>query len=418
MGMDRKIEKKKWPPRKIGLIIAAVIFIIIIVYLFLFRYKSSALNVEKEHLTIATVTRGPFREFIPIVGNVLPINTFYLSAMEGGRVEEIYREAGAVVNQGDKLLKLGNTSLLLDIMWREAELFQQSNNLRNTRLSMEQQRLALKTQLTDIEYQLLQQKRIYDRSKELYNKEMLSQQEYEATKDQYEYLQKRRNLTIESQKNDLEFRQAQIESLESSLKRMEDNLEIAKQKLDNLTIVAPISGHLTALNAEIGQTKSPGERLGQIDVLDGFKVRASVDEHYLPRIEIDKTGEFDLAGETYQLVVRKVFPEVKDGRFEIDLEFTDRVPTGITRGQSLHIRLDLGGISEAILLSRGGFYQVTGGNWVYVLASDQKTAFKRPIKIGRQNPQYYEVLEGLEPGELVITSAYDNYNNIDNLILK
>ncbi len=418
MGMDRKIEKKKWPPRKIGLIIAAVIFIIVFIYLFLFRYKSSALNVEKEHLTIATVTRGPFREFIPIVGNVLPINTFYLSAMEGGRVEEIYREAGAVVNKGDKLLKLGNTSLLLDIMWREAELFQQSNNLRNTRLSMEQQRLALKTQLADIEYQLLQQKRIYARSKELYNKEMLSQQEYEATKDQYEYLQKRRDLTFESQKNDLEFRRAQIESLESSLKRMEDNLEIAKQKLDNLTIVAPISGHLTALNAEIGQTKSPGERLGQIDVLDGFKVRASVDEHYLPRIEIDKTGEFDLAGETYQLIVRKVFPEVKDGRFEIDLEFTDRVPTGITRGQSLHIRLDLGGISEAILLPRGGFYQVTGGNWVYILANDQKTAFKRPIKIGRQNPQYYEVLEGLEPGELVITSAYDNYNNIDNLILK
>jgi len=418
MGMDRKIEKKKWPPRKIGLIIAAVIFIIVFIYLFLFRYKSSALNVEKEHLTIATVTRGPFREFIPIVGNVLPINTFYLSVMEGGRVEEIYREAGAVVNKGDKLLKLGNTSLLLDIMWREAELFQQSNNLRNTRLSMEQQRLALKTQLADIEYQLLQQKRIYARSKELYNKEMLSQQEYEATKDQYEYLQKRRDLTFESQKNDLEFRRAQIESLESSLKRMEDNLEIAKQKLDNLTIVAPISGHLTALNAEIGQTKSPGERLGQIDVLDGFKVRASVDEHYLPRIEIDKTGEFDLAGETYQLIVRKVFPEVKDGRFEIDLEFTDRVPTGITRGQSLHIRLDLGGISEAILLPRGGFYQVTGGNWVYILANDQKTAFKRPIKIGRQNPQYYEVLEGLEPGELVITSAYDNYNNIDNLILK
>jgi len=410
MGMDRKIEKKKWPPRKIGLIIAAVIFIIVFIYLFLFRYKSSALNVEKEHLTIATVTRGPFREFIPIVGNVLPINTFYLSAMEGGRVEEIYREAGAVVNKGDKLLKLGNTSLLLDIMWREAELFQQSNNLRNTRLSMEQQRLALKTQLADIEYQLLQQKRIYARSKELYNKEMLSQQEYEATKDQYEYLQKRRDLTFESQKNDLEFRRAQIESLESSLKRMEDNLEIAKQKLDNLTIVAPISGHLTALNAEIGQTKSPGERLGQIDVLDGFKVRASVDEHYLPRIEIDKTGEFDLAGETYQLIVRKVFPEVKDGRFEIDLEFTDRVPTGITRGQSLHIRLDLGGISEAILLPRGGFYQVTGGNWVYILANDQKTAFKRPIKIGRQNPQYYEVLEGLEPGELVITSAYDNLN--------
>jgi len=418
MGMDRVIEKKKWTPRKIGLIVAAVVFVVIVVWLFLFRYKSSALNVEKEHLTIATVTRGPFREFIPIVGNVLPINTFYLSAVEGGRVEEIYREAGAVVRKGDKLLKLGNTSLLLDIMWREAELFQQSNNLRNTQLSMEQQRLSLKSQLTDIEYQLQQQKRIFDRSTELYNKEMLSQQEYESAKDQYEYLLKRRDLTIESQKNDIEFRKAQIESLESSLKRMEDNLEVAKQKLDNLTVIAPISGHLTALDAEIGQTKNPGERLGQIDNLDGFKVRASIDEHYLPRIEVGKTGEFDLAGQTYQLVIRKVFPEVKDGRFEIDLEFTNQVPAGITRGQSLHIRLDLGGISDAIRLPRGGFYQVTGGNWVYVLAPDQKTAFKRTIKIGRQNPQYYEVLEGLEPGEQVITSAYDNYNNIDNLILK
>lgn len=418
MGMDRVIEKKKWTPRKIGLIVAAVVFVVIVVWLFLFRYKSSALNVEKEHLTIATVTRGPFREFIPIVGNVLPINTFYLSAVEGGRVEEIYREAGAVVRKGDKLLKLGNTSLLLDIMWREAELFQQSNNLRNTQLSMEQQRLSLKSQLTDIEYQIQQQKRIFDRSTELYNKEMLSQQEYESAKDQYEYLLKRRDLTIESQKNDIEFRKAQIESLESSLKRMEDNLEVAKQKLDNLTVIAPISGHLTALDAEIGQTKNPGERLGQIDNLDGFKVRASIDEHYLPRIEVGKTGEFDLAGQTYQLVIRKVFPEVKDGRFEIDLEFTNQVPAGITRGQSLHIRLDLGGISDAIRLPRGGFYQVTGGNWVYVLAPDQKTAFKRTIKIGRQNPQYYEVLEGLEPGEHVITSAYDNYNNIDNLILK
>jgi len=418
MGMDRIIEKKKWTWKKISLIAVAVIFIASIVYLFLFQFKTSALNVERERLTIATISRGPFREFIPIVGNVLPINTFYLSAVEGGRVEEIYLEAGSMVKKGDKILKLGNTSLLLDIMWREAELFQQSNNLRNTQLSMEQQRLSLKSQVADIEFQLQQQKRIFDRSAELYKKEMLSRQEYEAAQDQYEYLKKRRELTAESQKNDMEFRKAQIESLRSSLKRMEDNLSIAKQKLDNLTVKAPISGHLTALDAEIGQTKSPGERLGQIDVLDGFKVRANIDEHYLPRVENGKTGEFDLSGETYQLIVKKVFPEVKDGRFEVDLEFIDRIPAGITRGQTLHIRLDLGGISEAILLPRGGFYQTTGGNWIYILSNDEKTAFKRTIKLGRQNPQFYEILEGLEPGERVITSAYDNYNNIDNLILK
>ncbi|MFH1214432.1 MAG: efflux RND transporter periplasmic adaptor subunit [Candidatus Neomarinimicrobiota bacterium] len=418
MGMDRIIEKKKWTWKKISLIAVAVIFIASIVYLFLFQFKTSALNVERERLTIATISRGPFREFIPVVGNVLPINTFYLSAVEGGRVEEIYLEAGSMVKKGDKILKLGNTSLLLDIMWREAELFQQSNNLRNTQLSMEQQRLSLKSQVADIEFQLQQQKRIFDRSAELYKKEMLSRQEYEAAQDQYEYLKKRRELTAESQKNDMEFRKAQIESLRSSLKRMEDNLSIAKQKLDNLTVKAPISGHLTALDAEIGQTKSPGERLGQIDVLDGFKVRANIDEHYLPRVENGKTGEFDLSGETFQLIVKKVFPEVKDGRFEVDLEFTDRIPAGITRGQTLHIRLDLGGISEAILLPRGGFYQTTGGNWIYILSNDEKTAFKRTIKLGRQNPQFYEILEGLQPGERVITSAYDNYNNIDNLILK
>ena len=418
MGMDRKIEKKKWPPKRIAGLAAVGLFVILVLYVFLFRLSKSTLNVKTERITISTVTRGPFQEFIPIMGNVLPINTFYLNAVEGGRVEEIYLEAGTLVKEGDEILKLANTNLLLDIMWREAELFQQSNNLRNTRLSMEQYRLRLNQDLAEINNQLRQQKRTYERYKELVKDNLISKHEYELAKDQYEYLIKKKELTIESQRNDLEFRLGQIDALEASLKRMQDNLEIVKQKQDNLTIRAPVSGHLTALNAEIGQSKSPGQPLGQIDVLEGFRVRAAIDEHYIARIETGRTGEFDFAGKSYGLVVKKIYPEVIDGRFEVDMEFVDAGPEEITRGQTLHIRLELGDISEAILLPRGGFYQTTGGNWAYVVDESENVATKRKIRLGRQNPQVFEVLEGLGPGDRVITSSYESFGNMDRLVLK
>ncbi len=418
MGMDRKIEKKKWPPKKIASLAAVGLFVILVLYVFLFRLSKSTLNVKTERITISTVTRGPFQEFIPIMGNVLPINTFYLNAVEGGRVEEIYLEAGTLVKEGDGILRLANTNLLLDIMWREAELFQQSNNLRNTRLSMEQYRLRLNQDLAEINNQLRQQKRTYERYEELVKDNLISKHEYELAKDQYEYLIKKKELTIESQKNDLEFRLGQIDALEASLKRMQDNLEIVKQKQDNLTIRAPVSGHLTALNAEIGQSKSPGQPLGQIDVLEGFRVRAAIDEHYIARIETGRTGEFDFAGKSYGLVIKKIYPEVIGGRFEVDMEFVDGGPEEITRGQTLHIRLELGDISEAILLPRGGFYQTTGGNWAYVVDESENVATKRKIRLGRQNPQVFEVLEGLGPGDRVITSSYESFGNMDRLVLK
>ncbi len=418
MGMDRQIEKKKWPPRKIALVSGGVLIGFMFLGLLLSSFDVSSLNVNGERLTISTVSRGPFQEFIPVVGNVLPINTVYLDATEGGRVEEIYLEAGSVVKKGDSILKLGNTSLLLDIMWREAELFQQSNNLRNTRLLMEQNRLSLKREMIEVENQLKQQKRLYERYVELDKKNLIAKQEFETVKDQYDYLVARRDLAEETQKNDIEFRQAQIDALDESLKRMQGNLHIAKQKLDNLTVRATESGLLTALNAEIGQSKSPGERLGQIDNLEGFKVRAAIDEYYITRIEVGKTGEFEQTGKSYQLTIKKVYPEVREGRFEVDLMFAEEIPAGITRGQTFHIRLDLGGISEALLLPRGGFYQTTGGNWIFVLDKSGKTAVKRSIKIGRQNPQVYEVLEGLEPGEQVVTSSYETFGDNQKLNIK
>ncbi|MCK4264256.1 MAG: efflux RND transporter periplasmic adaptor subunit, partial [Candidatus Aminicenantes bacterium] len=335
MGMDRKIKKKKWPPKKIAMVASVVIFIGLVVYVFIFKMGKSTLNVKKERITISTVTKGPFREFIPIMGNVLPIKTFYLDAVEGGRIEEIYVEAGSMLKKGDKILRLTNTDLILTIMWREAELFQQSNNLRNTRLQLEQYRLSLSMELARIENNLRQQKRKYERYKELVKDSLISKHEFELVKDQYEYLIRSKELAIESQKNELEFRQSQVDALEAGLKRMQDNLEIVKRKQEDLTIKAPISGHLTSLNAEIGQSKSPGERLGHIDVLEGFRVRAAIDEHYLARIEIDRAGEFDWAGGSYELIVKKIYPEVREGRFEVDMEFKSEVPEGITRGLTL-----------------------------------------------------------------------------------
>jgi HlyD family secretion protein len=416
--MDRQIQKKKWPPKRIALFAGGGLFFLFVIYSFIFGDSSSKLNVETEKITIATVARGPFQEFIPVTGSVLPIKTIYIDAIEGGRVEKKFVEAGAFVKENDKILQLANTNLLLDIMFREAQFFEQSNNLRNTRLLMEQSRLNLRQQLNDQEYQLQRLKRLNERAAELRAKNLISQQEFEQTRDEYEYRRKQKELAVESFKQDSLFRQIQVEQLESSLQRMQANLDVTKQRLESMIIRAPVTGQLTSLNAEIGESKAPGQRLGQVDVLDGFKVRAGIDEHYLPRINLDQTGEFDFAGQTYVLITKKVFPEIRDGRFDVDLEFQGKEPEGIRRGQTLHIRLELGDLAEAVLLPRGGFYQKTGGQWVYVVDKSGTVATKRNIKLGRYNPQAFEVLEGLEVGEQVVTSSYDSFGDIDKLVLK
>lgn len=416
--MDRKIEKKKWTPKKIATYSVGILIFLFLVYSFLLGEGGSKLNVKTERLTISSVSRGPFQEFIPVTGNVVPIKTVYLDAVEGGRVETKFIEEGTLVQKGDRILKLDNTNLHLDIMYREAELFQQINNLRNTRLDMERTSLNLQTQLVELDFKLREAKRMYERNKMLFEKNLISRLEYEQSQDEFQYLARSRELTIKTHHQDSLFRVSQIQQLESSVKRMQENLEIIKTKLENLVIKAPITGQLTSLNGEIGESKSPGERLGQIDVLDSFKVRVDVDEHYIARIEIGKGGSFEFAGQSYDLEIRKIYPEVLNGRFGVDMYFTDDVPQGIRRGQTLHIRLALGDLSEAILLARGGFYQKTGGQWVYVIDKSGDFAVRRPIRLGRQNPQHFEVLEGLQPGEQVITSSYDTFGDNDKLVLK
>jgi len=416
--MDRQLQKKNWPPKKIAIFAGGGLFFLFVIYSFIFGDNSSKLNVETEKITIATVARGPFQEFIPVTGNVLPIKTIYLDATEGGRVEKKFIEAGSMVKEGDAILLLANTNLLLDIMFREAQFFEQSNNLRNTQLLMEQSRLNLRQQLNEQGYQLQRLKRLYERAVELRERNLVSQQEFEQSKDEYEYRRNQKDLAVESFKQDSIFRAIQIDQLESSLKRMEANLDVTKLRLESMTLRAPATGQLTSLNAEIGESKAAGQRLGQVDILDGFKVRAGIDEHYLSRISDGLPAEFDFAGRTYKLITKKIFPEIRDGRFDVDLEFQNETPEGIRRGQTLHIRLELGDLAEAILLPRGGFYQKTGGQWVYILDKSGSYATKRNIKLGRQNPQVFEVLEGLEPGEQVVTSSYDSFGDIDKLVLK
>ena len=418
MSMDKIITRKKWPPRRIIAYSLAGVFVLLVAYLLIFQSNRATLNIEEEKLTISEVQRGPFQEFIPVMGEVLPLQTIFLDVEEGGLVEKIFIEAGSTVKKGDKILKLSNTSLLMDIMYREAELFQQINNLRNTRLLFEQSRLALERDLTDLDFQVEKQKRKFASYQSLFEEKLISRHDFEDTRDEYEMVKNKRRLAAESQEKELSFRQQQIVQLEDAVKRMQENLQVAKGKLDNLTLRAPISGILTSLPAEPGQSKSPGDRLGQIDAPGGYKARAMIDEFYIDRIQKGKPGQFELSGSTYRMVVSRVYPEVLDGKFSVDLEFPGRQAPGIRRGQTLHIRLELSDVAEALLLPRGGFFQKTGGNWAFVLEPDGKTALKREIRLGRQNPDAFEVLAGLRAGERVITSSYDSFGDNERLVFK
>ncbi len=417
-GMDRKIEKKFWTRRRLMYSVAGLVALLLIIYAFVSTTGGSRLNVDADRITISKVTRAPFQEYIPVQGTVLPIETFYLDAIEGGRVEKRYLEAGSFVKKGDPIVKLANSNLQLDVMYREALTYQQINDAQNRRLTIEQNTIAVKTALATAEYQVESTHLTFQRDSALVLKNLVPFQDYMQSRYAYEAWCKQLGLARENFRQDSILRVTQLVQLEASIQRLQENLDMTKQNLDNLTIKAPISGQLTSLNAEIGESKSPGQRIGQIDVLDSMKVQASIDEFYIARINPGQTGEFELTGTTYQLKITKVYPEVTNGRFDVDMEFVGAVPAGIRRGQTLQIRLELGDLTEATLLPRGGFYQKTGGQWVYVVDKSGDFAVRRDIKLGRQNPQMFEVVDGLQPGEEVITSSYDNFGDIDRLLIK
>jgi HlyD family secretion protein len=416
--MDRIIEKKRWTPKKIILLALAGLFGFFVIYTFIFADRSSKLNVEKERLTISQVKRAPFQEYIPVTGTVEPIQTFYLDLSDGGKVVQKFVEEGTMLKIGDPIIKLDNPNLSLQVMSTQSSFLQAQSVSRQTRLNFEQNMLNRRNQLLDLNLNLIQQERIYNNNKILIDKRLISQIEFDESKEKYETLIKSMELLREVMKKDSLTYYQLVQQGESDIEMSKNYLGLVQNQLANLTVRAPIKGQLTSLNAEIGQSVGQGYRLGQIDNIDSFKVRTEIDEHYISRIKEGQTAEYDYDGKTYILRIKTVYPQVSNGLFYVDMNFVYGLPKGIRRGQTVHLKLQLSDSAEALLIENGGFYSTTGGQWIFVVDKSGTMADKRKIKIGRQNPLYFEVLEGLNPGENVITSSYDNYNEIDKLILK
>jgi HlyD family secretion protein len=417
-GMDRKIAgTRSTRIRRAGIAVAAAaVAAAAVVYFVVSASSTKSITIARDSVTTSTVTRGEFSDYVPLRGTVTPLRTVYLDAMDGGRVETVFVEEGASVVADQPILQLSNTALQLDVISREAQVSEQVNNLRNTRLAMEQNRLSLRNELTEIDYQIERLAKLAARRTELANAGLIARQDSEDTTDELAYFRTRRANTLESQKTDELMRKSQIARLESNAEQLQKNLIIAHRNLEGLIVKAPIGGQLTSLDAEIGESKTRGQRLGQVDDLQGFKITAPVDEFYLTRLRKDQVAQFKLDGKTYALRVAKIYPEVRDGKFDVDLHF-DSLTTldGLRRGQSLQLRLALGDSSEALLLSNGGFFQDTGGNWVFVLNGDKAT--RRDVHLGRRNPELIEVLDGLQPGDRVITSTYTNFIDMNRLVL-
>ncbi|MEM6842547.1 MAG: efflux RND transporter periplasmic adaptor subunit [Bacteroidota bacterium] len=414
--MDRKIKKKTWTTGRILGIGLGLIFVSFVLYSFLFADNRSKLNVDEEKITVSTVEQDIFQERIPETGIVMPSQTIFMDAVEGGVIKQIILESGALVEKGDTIMILDNSALRLDVMNREGQFYEQLTMLRNTRLQLDQNDLSQKGQLAQIDYQLQLLEPQYKRFEELAGKKLISQRELEEVEEQYEYNERLRDLTYRSYQSDSLARFNQLRQINRSEDRILRSLDAVNKILDNLVVTAPTNGLLTTPDWEPGQSITPGERLGQVALLDSFKVRVAIDELYLPRIDVGQQGTWPWNGKTYRLEIYKKYPTVSEGNFEVDMKFVGEDPTGIRRGQSLRIRLELGSSEEAMLLATGGFFRDTGGNWVFVLNNDGSRAYKRDIRLGRKNPEHYEVLEGLEPGEKVITSSYENFGDNEVLV--
>ena len=416
--MDRIIPKKKWTTKKVISISVIAGIILLIACSFYFTLGKSKLNVNTERITVSEVTKGSFKEFIPVNGIVLPVTTIYLDAIEGGRVEEKYVEDGTMMKKGDPILKLANTDLELSLANQETSVFNLLTQMQISRNAARQNTIMKLNQRTDVDNVLKEAERVYLLDKKLYEQGVIAAQEFKQSENTYNYAIQKKKLTEEILKQDSTSIIEEGNQSKESYKRTEEALKIMRKKVEDLIVRAPIDGQLTSMDIEIGQNKNKGERLGQIDVLSGFKVRVDIDEHYISRIYNGLIGEFTFADKDYKLVIHKVYTQVSNGKFQVDMKFEGEIPKGIRRGQTLQIRLALSDETQALLVPKGGFYQQTGGNWVFKVNDDGSVAYKIDIQLGRQNPEYYEVLGGLKVGDKVITSGYENYENSQELILK
>lgn len=418
--MDVKLEKKKGIralfrmknlPYALGVVLVGFIGWLI------FRDKATTLRIDSQLINISTVEQGNFNDYVRLSGTVQPMTSVQLSPLESGMVERIVAEEGTQVKRGDVILELSNNSLSMQILQSEADLAEKQNILRNTMISMEQERLSLRQEKLQLDLEVQRLKRVYEQNQNLYNDNLLAREEYLQAKENYELAVRKRELVLERQKQDSLYRTSQVAQMEESLRSMQLNMELIRQRVDNLKVKAPIDGEVGILDAVLGQSLSQGANIGQVNNLTTYKVQAQVDEHYIDRITTGLIASFERQDSKHEMQLYKVYPEVRNGQFKADFRFSSTVPKNIRSGQTYYLNLQLGETAEAILIPRGSFYQATGGRWIYVVDKSGEKAVRREIRIGRQNPQYYEVLEGLQHGEKVITSSYDNFGENEVLIL-
>ncbi|BAX79753.1 efflux RND transporter periplasmic adaptor subunit [Labilibaculum antarcticum] len=415
--MDRKIEVKKGFKTKHIYILIGIIFLGFLVWLLL-SSSTSTYRAELDKLTIAEVSQAEFKDYISIIGTVEPKTTIYMDVEEGGKVVEKLIDEGELVKKGDVILRLINNDLKLQILNTESSLAYQANELRNTLINMEQQKISNKQQILSIDTDIIRQKRNYEQNLLFFDKGFVSKEIYLRSKEDYDLLLQDRQLRYQRMIQDSIFRENQKIQMNSSLNNMKQNLEMVRDRLENLNIKAPADGQLGSLDIEIGQSIDRGERIGQLHILNNFKVAAEVDEHYIDRVRRNLAASLLRHDQEFILKAKKVYPEVRDGRFKVDLIFDGKSPEKLRTGQTYHIKLELGQPTDALLLTHGGFFQSTGGQWVFVLDESGRFATRRNIKIGRQNSQYFEVLEGLQAGEKVITSSYDTFGDNERIDFK
>jgi len=415
-AMDRRVEKKTSYAR-FGAYAAAGIAALLFAWWFVDTLLGGrSLSVNSQRVTVSDVTVGTFEDFIPLRGRLVPLSTVFLDAIEGGRVEEILLEDGVLVEAGDMIAVLSNTNLQLEVLGREAAVTEQLNNMRTIELQLEQNRLSHKRNLVEIDYQITRLSREITRQRELISKSLVSQSTVDQLEDELTYYNNRREITLESQATDARMQEQQLQQLRDAGAQLEAGLGFARENLEDLSVSAPVSGKLSGFNIEIGQSITRGGRLGQIDDPDGYKLNVRIDEYYLGRVDLEQVATAENNRRELDLRISKIYPQVIDGQFEVDMTF-DEEPVGLRRGQTLQVRHTLGDNTDAVLIPNGAFYQETGGNWVFVVSPDGGEAIKRSVKMGRRNTNFIEVLDGLEPGEKVITSPYTSFVGMDRLKL-
>ncbi len=415
-AMDRKIQRKTPLGKKLGYGAAAVMVVAFGWWFVDTLLGGRSLSINSQRITVSKVTVGTFEDFIPLRGRLIPRSTVYLDAIEGGRVEEILVEDGAIVAAGDPIAVLSNTNLQLEVLGREAAVTEQLNNMRTIELQLEQNRLAHKRNLVEIEYQIKRLNRAVARQRDLVSRDLASRSTIEELEDELGYYQDRRDITLESQSTDVRMQEQQLRQLREAGDQLQAGLGFARENIDDLSVRAPLPGKLSGFNIEIGQSIVRGGRLGQIDDPDGYKLNVRIDEFYLGRVDLQQVAVTEHNGRDIDLRVSKIYPQITDGQFEVDMALADE-PAGLRRGQTLQVRLTLGDNSDAVLIPNGAFYQETGGNWVFVVSPDGSEATRRSVRMGRRNTEFIEVLDGLESGESVITSPYSSYTNMDRLAL-